>query len=198
EEEADQDGDVFFESEEYPEEELKKLVQEATEYKTKGNTYFGQGEYKNAIAEYEKALMSCPDSLAKERADDYKEGRDMCTQALKLDPKYAKALLRRAQANEKIGTSSSMQASLEDYQKLKELVQDKYTLSQCQRAEKELPNKIKQKMELEKEEMMGKLKDLGNSLLGKFGLSTDNFQLQQDPTGKGGYSMNFVNSPQKK
>lgn len=122
----------------------------------------------------------------------------MCTQALKLDPKYAKALLRRAQANEKIGTSSSMQASLEDYQKLKELVQDKYTLGQCQRAEKELPNKIKQKMELEKEEMMGKLKDLGNSLLGKFGLSTDNFQLQQDPTGKGGYSMNFVNSPQKK
>lgn len=120
----------------------------------------------------------------------------MCTQALKLDPTYVKALLRRAQANEKINSSSSMQAALDDYKTLKPLVHDTYTLRQVQRAETDLPNKIKQKMEQEKEEMMGKLKDLGNSLLGKFGLSTDNFQMQQDSS-SGGYSMNFVNSPKK-
>ncbi|KAG2236020.1 hypothetical protein BDF21DRAFT_417920 [Thamnidium elegans] len=208
--EPDTDGDVFFESEEYPAEELKQLIQQASEYKTKGNTFFGQSEYTKAITEYENALMTCPESLVKERAvyfgniaachlkqDEYKDARDMCTQALKLDPTYVKALLRRAQANEKINSSSSMQAALDDYKTLKPLVHDTYTLRQCQRAETDLPNKIKQKMEQEKEEMMGKLKDLGNSLLGKFGLSTDNFQLQQDSGGSGGYSMNFVNSPKK-
>jgi hypothetical protein len=39
-------------------------------------------------------------------------------------------------------------------------------------------------------EMLGKLKELGNSLLGKFGLSVDNFKAVQDPA-TGSYSISF-------
>ena len=38
--------------------------------------------------------------------------------------------------------------------------------------------------------LSGKLKDLGNTILGKFGLSLDNFQSTKDPN-TGSYSISF-------
>jgi hypothetical protein len=48
----------------------------------------------------------------------------------------------------------------------------------------------KEKEEKLKTEMLDKLKGVGNSLLGHFGLSLDNFKVDQDAK-TGGYSINF-------
>jgi len=60
-----------------------------------------------------------------------------------------------------------------------------------------LPPLIEQQKEREKDEMMGNLKNIGNTILGKFGLSTDNFMMQQDPA-TGSYSVNFVQNQSNK
>jgi len=54
---------------------------------------------------------------------------------------------------------------------------------------KRVKAKLLEVQEKEKEEMIGKLKDLGNSFLGKFGLSTDMFKFEQRE--EGGYGMRF-------
>src|SRR5947209_3796656 len=58
---------------------------------------------------------------------------------------------------------------------------------------KRLPPKIKELEEKEKAEMIDKLKGFGNTILGKFGLSTDNFQMVQGENGS--YNVQFVNNP---
>lgn len=52
-----------------------------------------------------------------------------------------------------------------------------------------LPDRLRIQQEKEKDEMLGKLKELGNGLLGKFGLSTDMFKFDQQEGG--GYNMRF-------
>jgi predicted methyltransferase len=62
-------------------------------------------------------------------------------------------------------------------------------LPAAQRALASLPKRIAVQQEKEKDEMLDKLKELGNGLLGKFGLSTDMFKFDQQPGG--GYNMRF-------
>jgi tetratricopeptide (TPR) repeat protein len=112
-----------------------------------------------------------------------------CTRALKIDPKHSKALYRRFQAYEALG---QIEESFNDVKLLYETNPD----SQGAKAEYErLEKKLEVKRKEEMDKMLGQLKDLGSSLLGKFGLSLDNFKMQQDPQ-TGSYSFNMNNNGQ--
>jgi hypothetical protein len=98
---------------------------------------------------------------------------------------------------------------MKDLQKLAVIYENSGSaqLPSVRRRLRELEPRIQVSQEKEKAEMVSKLKDLGNNLLGmgvgvmnfenlfnsepgNFGLSTDNFKFE--PNGQGGYSMNFV------
>ncbi|KAJ3108425.1 cytochrome c oxidase subunit 1 [Phlyctochytrium planicorne] len=57
-------------------------------------------------------------------------------------------------------------------------------------AARTLPARIKEREESEKKEMMDQLKSLGNSFLGAFGLSLDNFAVNPNAGGEG-YNIQF-------
>ncbi|XP_033123832.1 tetratricopeptide repeat protein 1-like [Anneissia japonica] len=168
------------------------------QHKARGNGLFKNEEYLDACSVYTDALELCPLTFKKERSIMYsnraacklrleqlEEAISDCTEALTLNPLYMKALLRRAQTYE---LTEKLDEALADYQKALELDAGCH---EARRACMRLPNLIKERNEKLKEEMMGKLKDLGNMVLRPFGLSTSNFQFNQDPN-TGSYSMNFV------
>ncbi|TPX64440.1 hypothetical protein SpCBS45565_g05841 [Spizellomyces sp. 'palustris'] len=80
--------------------------------KTLGNKYYGEKKYKEAIDLYTQAITLQPDAvfysnraacyanLVATKSNDYDKVVEDCTEALKLDPNYIKALNRRAQAYE--------------------------------------------------------------------------------------------------
>lgn len=105
----------------------------------------------------------------------------MLSEALRHQPDYAKARLRRAEC---YYTLEKYPSALEDY--------DVYEKGGGQLCAEEREHKAHAKVQQEQEvkKMMGDLKDLGNKFLGWFGLSTDNFKFDKDPN-SGSYSMRF-------
>lgn len=101
-----------------------------------------------------------------------------------------KSLLRRAKARRALKTWANFQGSLEDYQALSSMQLTPLDKKQVQKAIRELPVQLEESKKLEMEDMMGKLKQLGNGILKPFGLSTDNFNMVKDES-SGGYSLNF-------
>merc|ERR1711879_43216 len=118
--------------------------------------------------------------------DEFEQTVNECDLSLKLDSSYVKALKRRAKSNEKLDKPD---LALEDWKKVVEIApQDKESRVAVVRVEP----LAQAKFERDKEEMMGKLKDLGNSFLGMFGMSVDNFEMKQDPA-NGSYSIGMKN-----
>lgn len=73
-----------------------------------------------------------------------------------------------------------------DYKKILELSPKE---EKALRKRKELEIKVQQLQEQRKDEVLKGLKDLGNTILGKFGMSLDNFKMQQNENGS--YNIQF-------
>lgn len=112
-----------------------------------------------------------------------------------------KLLMRRAKAKAELGTWANLQGADEDYRTLLSPTMQGFLsptdLRSVKEASKALTPRLNEAKEREMGEMMDKLKGLGNSVLGMFGMSTDNFQFVKDEK-SGGYSMNFNQNPGKK
>lgn len=183
------------------EEEMEINYKEALKLKLQGNNEFKEEKFLESASTYTNALRICPLKYAEDRSILYgnraaakaKLGRNEsavedCTKAIELNEKYLKVYLRRAKLHEDI---LKLDESLSDYKKILELdPKQKDALE----AQIRLPPKINERNEALKTEMFGKMKDLGNLILRPFGLSTDNFQVNQDPS-TGSYSLNFQQNP---
>ncbi|KAG7382038.1 cytochrome c oxidase subunit 1 [Phytophthora pseudosyringae] len=178
-------------------------VKKASGAKELGNKFFARASFLDAIECYTTALKLCPteEEYAYNRAVYFsnraaclmrlgrsEESVDDCTQAVTLSPTYVKALLRRAEALEKM---DKLEEALADYDAVLKIDP---TVRTAVKAHERLQKIVHERQEKMKAEMLDKLKGFGNTILGKFGLSTDNFQMVQDPA-TGSYSVNFQQNP---
>jgi len=179
------------------EETKQERRQDALNMKKSANELYVNSQHKEAIAMYSEALELCPLCFEEDRAillsnraaakiklDEKDSAIEDCSEAIVLNEKYLKVILRRAQLYE---DTDRPHEALKDFERVLEL-DPKHIESIV--AVRRLPDKIKEKDEKLKAEMMDNLKKLGNMCLKPFGLSTDNFQFVQDPN-SGGYSVNF-------
>jgi len=178
-------------------EEISEKKKEALDLKKTGNELYLAGENIEAVKNYDQALDICPLSFKEDRAillsnkaaASLKMGQkekaiEDCTEALELNPNYVKALLRRAQTYE---DTDKPHEAMKDFEKILELDPGN---KDARMAVLRLPEKIREKDEKLKAEMMDGLKKLGNMCLKPFGLSTNNFDMVQDPN-TGGYNIQF-------
>ncbi len=116
-----------------------------------------------------------------------------CSKAISIDSKHTKSLYRRIKANEKLENYDQIITDIKSMEEITngtseyEMVK-KLLLPQLPKFE----DLRKKKMEVEMQKMWGQLKDLGNSVLGAFGLNLDNFKFNKDPA-SGNYNVSFGN-----
>uniref|UniRef100_A0A6M2EU60 Uncharacterized protein n=1 Tax=Populus davidiana TaxID=266767 RepID=A0A6M2EU60_9ROSI len=179
---------------------VQRGVEEGNEAKLEGNRLFGNGQYEEALLQYELALQVAPQDVPSSvelrsichfnrgvcflKLGKYEDTIKECSRALELNPSYMKALVRRGEAQEKL---EHFEEAIADMKKTLEFDPSN---DQAKKTIRRLEPLAAEKREKMKEEMIGKLKDMGNSLLGRFGMSVDNFKAVQDPN-TGSYSISF-------
>ncbi|PIA33787.1 hypothetical protein AQUCO_04000088v1 [Aquilegia coerulea] len=181
-------------------EQLKqRSLDHASDAKAEGNELFKSGQYEDALLKYEYALYLVSEISSSEeirsichanraicytKLGKYEDTIKECAKALELNPTYLKALIRRAEAHEKL---EHFEEAIADFKKILELDPSN---DQAHKSIRRLEPLAAEKREKMKEEMIGKLKEMGNSLLGRFGMSVDNFKAVKDPN-TGSYSVSF-------
>ncbi|XP_076941202.1 uncharacterized protein LOC143610680 [Bidens hawaiensis] len=177
----------------------QKILVQMNEAKVEGNKLFGEGMYEEALLKYDYAIQLAPEMPSSSeirsichnnratcffKLGKYDDTVKECSKALELNPTYLKALIRRGEAHEKL---ENYDEAIADMKKILELDPSN---NQCRRTIFRLEPLAIEKREKMKEEMLGKLKDMGNSILGRFGMSVDNFKAVKDPN-TGSYSISF-------
>jgi tetratricopeptide (TPR) repeat protein len=127
------------------------------------------------------AQVNCNLGACYLRLSKHEDAERALTEALRHDGAYEKALLRRADCYWHMAKWSSAYADWQSAEKGGAEL-DPETRQRCTEA--------KAKTDAEMAELLSQLKGMGNALLGKFGMSTDNFKFDKDPK-TGGYSMRF-------
>jgi len=183
--------------EQLSQESKQEFKEKAENLKKMGNECYGSENYEEAIEKFTEALNICPLCFSNERAiylanraaaksniKNIDSAIEDCTEAIDLNGSYLKVILRRARLYELLDRCHE---ALKDYKKVIELdPSHKESLSRI----KPLEERAREKDEKLKAEMMSNLKNLGNMCLKPFGLSTNNFEFNQDPS-SGGYTINF-------
>lgn len=161
----------------------------AEDLKLQGNSHFKMKEYSQAIEKYTLALESSADNpsfksvlyfnlgMANSLIDRTDESIANFTSAIELNPQYSKAIFQRMKLYQKL---EKFDKAIEDAKILKS---QHFTGANIDALILELEQQEKAKIEKLKAETLSQLKGLGNSILGKFGISLDNFKLNQNNDG---------------
>ncbi|EAY02430.1 TPR Domain containing protein [Trichomonas vaginalis G3] len=176
-------------------------MEQILENKNKGNEFYKQKQYEEARDTYTEAIVDAEqensgcDNVTKSilygnRAACFValELPELCisdcNKSLEYQPNYTKVRLRKFWALRKV------QKYNEALEEIKKAIEEDPSVETTHAKEyEECKKEAAEETEKLKTEAIGQLKDLGNKFLGLFGLSTDNFKLQQNENG--GYNVQF-------
>lgn len=164
-------------------------LERAISLKDSGNEAFKDADYDVAILFYtdslkyspkdhpQRAYAFCNRALCKMKQENFNGALKDCNKSLEVDPDYRKAKMRRLECLEQLERWTEASEGWKDITPL-----DANERSRKAKVEEEAL-KQRQKAEEQMKEALGKLKSLGNKILGKFGLSLDNFKMEKGPDG---------------
>lgn len=175
--------------------EIEKDENKALSIKKQAAIFFRQKQYIQAINKFEESLLYVPEEkinlitilnsnigICLMRLKKYKEAINSLNSALAQNPNFVKAQVNRAECNYQIKNYDACISEYDDLMKKNRKFVNLAKYNEVKRLQKE-------EFEKKKDEVMGQMKDLGDKFLGMFGMSTDNFNLNQNANG--GYNIGF-------